>query len=72
MEHSNSLTTTYESFIASFTGTLTTFISNAGLRYSLGKPGLKMKKGQRFVIRIDTKDKSCRIIPVVPPDPRIH
>lgn len=65
-------TVTYEPFQAGFTGTLTTFKAQDGKVYSLARPFARIERGQRFMLAIDRTMYTCRLITVVPPDPRIH
>lgn len=72
MEYKGKSNITYEPFRAGYTGALMTFKAQDGRTYSLHKPGIRIEKGQHFMLAIDRTTLACRMITVVAPDPRIH
>lgn len=72
MEYKGKSNITYEPFRAAYTGTLMTFNAQDGRTYSLHQPGIRIEKGQHFMLAIDRQTLNCRLIAVVAPDPRMH
>lgn len=56
---------THEPWTAGFTGTLTTLYDTANRRYTIGKPYLKVRKGDAFMLKMDSDKKTVKMIPVV-------
>jgi hypothetical protein len=62
----------HEPFVAGFTGMLLTFLSADGTRFNIPKPGVRIVKGQVYVLELTEREKRARLLPVINPDPRIH
>jgi hypothetical protein len=58
--------TTYEPFIAAFTGKLTTWTStHTKLTYTFNVPYPTIKKGQAYMMELDKVNNRIKMIPVV-------
>lgn len=53
----------YEPFTAGFTGTLSTWVSSAGLRYVFAKPLPRITKDQRYMMVLEGK--TIRLLPLI-------
>ncbi len=61
--------TIWEPFIAGFTGTLTTFVTHSGYKFTLDNGAPKVVKGQPFMVQFDTEKNQIRMVPVQMPSP---
>lgn len=61
--------TTWEPYIAGFTGMLTTFVTKTGYRFTISKDCPRVTKGQPFMMEIETASNKLRMLRVhLPPD----
>lgn len=58
--------TIYEPFVAAFTGWLKSYISANGMRYSLAGKGIRIEKGNHYMIKM--VDSKVYFLPVLIPD----
>ena len=56
----------HEPFIAAFTGTLSTFHTADGRRFTFKKPCPKVVKGAAYMMKLDTEMHTITMIPVNP------
>lgn len=59
---------TYEPFKAMITGIMMSFKARDGLTYTLKKPGIRLVKGQRFMLKINSETQDCVMLPIIMPD----
>jgi hypothetical protein len=59
------MTTTFEPFIAAFTGQLTVFKSQNGMSYTFHQPYPRVEKNRAYMMELDIPQNRIKMIPVI-------